>query len=176
MNILDWVLIIGLFSYVWGGWLTGLIQSIGGLIGLLLATILAPRFAGPFGEFLTPVFGNSEVIAKIVAFFLVFMIITRLVGILFILVNRAFNMIAILPGMKIMNRLGGAIFGFLEGALFLGIILQYAVRLPLGPKFTDTIDTSQLAAILMGLSAWLVGLFPQALRETEKVIDKVSSQ
>lgn len=173
MNSLDWVLAVLLLSYIWGGFMTGLIQSIGGLIGFLVAVIITPRVADSFGHFLTPLFGGNEVFAKIGAFFIIFLIISRLIALAFIFVNKAFMMIAILPGMKILNRLGGAAFGFLEGGLFLGIALHYVTRLPLGPRLTDAVNQSTLVPILLGLAVWLVPLFPKALKETTKVIDQV---
>ncbi len=170
---LDWVLIIALLSYAWGGSLTGLIQSIGGLVGLLLAVVLTPRLAGPVGDFLSVLFGGNHVLGEIFAFILLFLLITRLVALIFVFGNRAFNLVAILPGMKSLNRLGGALFGLLEGSLFLGILLQYITRLPLSSGLTSVIQDSVLAPTLMGIAVWLVALFPKALRETTRVIDKV---
>ncbi|MBI2984775.1 MAG: CvpA family protein [Candidatus Kerfeldbacteria bacterium] len=172
MSWLDWLLLLTLFSFVWGGFWTGLIQSIGGVVGLLVGVIVASHYADQFGQVLTPVFAGQEVWASIAAFFLLFLLVTRLIGLLFVLVNRIFNLVAIVPGMKLVNRLGGAAFGFLEGALFLGVMLQYAVRLPLGPRLSEAIAESSWAKMLMTVAAWLVPLFPPALKGAEKAIDR----
>lgn len=172
MTPFDWVLVVILAGFVWGGFWTGLIQSIGGVIGLFVGVILAARFAAPFGEFLTPVFGGQAIFSEIAAFGILFLLAGRLIGLAFVLVNRVFNLFAVLPGMKLLNRLAGGLFGLLEGALYLGIILQYTTRLPLGPGLTASIQDSVIAQTLMMIAAWLVALFPKALRETEKVIDR----
>src|SRR4029077_15006219 len=121
----DLLLVLTMFGYVWGGFWTGLIQSIGGLVGLFLGSIIASRNYVHFGDLMTPVFNGNHLLANIFAFILIFMIVTRLVGLSFYFVNKIFNFIAIIPGLKFLNRLGGGIFGFLEGALFIGITLQF---------------------------------------------------
>src|SRR5437762_1075274 len=131
----DLILLLSVFGYVWGGFWTGLIQAIGGLIGLFVGEILASRYYVNFGALLKPVFNNNGIIADIFAFILIFLIVTRLVGVVFYFVNKIFNFIAIIPGLKFINRLGGAVFGFLEGALFTGITLQFISRLPISTPF-----------------------------------------
>ncbi len=172
MTPFDWVLLAVLAGFAWGGFWTGLIQSVGGVVGLFVGVILASRLAGPFGDVLTPVFGGQGVLADIAAFGILFLLVGRLIGLFFVLVNRIFNLFAILPGMKFLNRLTGGLFGLLEGVLYLGILLQFTTRLPLGPGLTEAIQDSVIAPTLLMIAAWLTALFPKVLRETEKVIDR----
>lgn len=174
MANIDIVLLVILGLFMWGGFWTGLIQSVGGVIGLFVGAILASRLADPFGNVLEPVFGGQAVVADIAAFAILFLLAGRVVGLAFIVVNRAFNLFAIVPGMKLLNRLLGTFFGLLEGALYLGIIIEFAARLPLDPGWTDALEQSSLVPLLTSAAAWMTSLFPAALRETEKVIDQVA--
>ncbi len=169
----DLLLLLSVFGYVWGGFWTGLIQAIGGLVGLFVGEIIASRYYIHFGNLMTPVFKNNHLFANIFAFVLIFLIVTRLVGLLFYLVNKMFNFIAIVPGLKFLNRLGGAIFGFLEGALFVGITLQFITRLPISTPFAGTIAHSSIAKYFLDITAWLVPLFPGALKQAENAVNKV---
>lgn len=172
MSWFDLILALVLFGFIWGGFWTGLIQSIGGLVGLFLGVILAPRFAEPFAKMIAPLVNNNIVVAKVAAFLLLFLLITRLVGVVFMLVNKIFNFIAIVPGLKFLNKLGGAVFGFLEGALFIGIALQYVVHLPIATGLAGMIDKSKIAAYLLSVTAWLVPLFPQVIKQGQNALNK----
>ena len=172
MSLLDLAILLSVFSYVWGGLWTGLIQSIGGLVGLFLGGIIASRLYDNFGTLVKPVFNGNEIIASIFAFVLIFLIVTRLVGVAFFLVNKIFNFFAVVPGLKMLNRLGGALFGFLEGGLFIGMTLQFISRLPISDKFAQAIADSQFATYFLGLTAWLIPLFPKILKDATNAVNR----
>ena len=169
----DLLIVLSVFGYVWGGFWTGLIQSIGGLVGLFVGEILASRYYEHFSNLVAPVFNGNQILAKVFAFILIFLLVSRLVGVAFYFVNKIFNFIAIVPGLKFINRLGGAVFGFLEGALFIGITLQFIARLPISTPFATTIANSSIAPYFLNVTAWLVPLFPGALKEAENAVNKV---
>lgn len=169
----DLLLVITMFGYVWGGFWTGLIQSIGGVVGLFLGSIIASRNYVHFGDLMTPVFNNNHLLANVFAFIFIFLIVSRLVGLAFFLVNKIFHFIAIVPGLKFLNRLGGALFGFLEGALFIGITLQFISRLPIATPFATTLADSKLSHYFLSITTWLVPLFPVALKQATNAVNKV---
>ncbi len=163
----DILLLISAFGFVWGGFWTGLIQAIGGVIGLFLGQIIASRYYERFADTVAPVFGGNAVAGKIFAFILLFLLVTRLVGVAFWLVNKVFHMFAIVPGMKLINRLGGAIFGFIEASLFIGISLQFLTRLPISGGLASTVKDSQIATYFLNITGWLVPLFPQVIKQAQ---------
>lgn len=167
----DLLLLASVFGYVWGGFWTGLIQSIGGLVGLFLGEIIASRYYVHFSSAVAPVFNANQILAKVFAFILIFMIVSQLVGLAFTVVNRIFKFIAIVPGLKLLNHLGGAIFGFLQGALFVGITLQFISRLPISTPFAGTIAQSNVAPYFLHLTSWLVPLFPGALQDATNAVN-----
>lgn len=172
LSWLDLILLISLASFVFGGLRTGLIQATGGVVGLFVGEVVASRMYLQFAETIGPIFNNNLIWSKVVAFILLFLLVARLVGVAFWLVDKMFHFIAIFPGMKAINALGGAAVGFVEGALFLGIAMQFIVRLPISFSLAEKIHASQLAAYLLAITGWLVPLFPQALKQTESIVNR----
>lgn len=173
MSWFDILLLISAFGFVWGGFWSGLIQSIGGVIGLFVGQFIASRYYDDFSEIIAPVFAGNAIASKVFAFVLIFLLITRLVGVLFYVVNKIFHLFAIVPGMKLVNRLGGAIFGLIEASLFIGISLQFLTRLPISAGFADTINDSVVAGYFLSVSAWLVPLFPQIIKQAQDATKSV---
>ena len=172
MSWFDILILVIAGGYVWGGFWAGLIQSIGGVIGLFLGVIIASRTYESVGNFINPVFGGHEITGYIFAFLLVFMLVTRLVGLAFYFINKMFKFIAIVPGLKLLNNIGGAIFGFIEGALFIGLTLQFISHLPISNNFAELIANSALAGYCLTVAVWLVPLFPGVLKSAENMVDK----
>lgn len=172
MSWLDVTLLLALFSYVWGGFRAGLISSIGGIIGLIIGATIASRQYEAFAPAVDPIVGGNDLVAKVVAFIAIFFIVTRIVAILVWFINKLFNLVAIVPGLKLLNRVGGAIFGFLEGAIFLGLILQFVNRLSIPDAWAKSMNESFMVPFLLGIAGWLVPFLPKALKETQGAIDK----
>ncbi len=171
MSWLDLILILALFSYVWGGFTAGLISSIGGVFGLIIGSFVASRWYEGLAPAVQPIVGGNELVGKVAAFIVIFFLATRAVAIIVWFVNKLFNIIAIVPGLKMVNRFGGAIFGFLEGAIFLGLILQFVNRLPIPEGWATSLHHSFMVPFLLGISAWLVPFLPKALKESQKALD-----
>lgn len=172
-NFFDIVILATAFGFVWGGWWTGLIQSIGGIVGLFVGEIVAGKYYDKFAGTVAPVFAGNQIASKVFAFLLLFLLVTRLVGALFWLVNKVFNLFAIVPGMKMMNRIGGAFIGFIEAALFIGISLQFLVRLPISNSFATFIDHSAFAKYALDITGWLVPLLPKVLKDSQNALNSV---
>jgi len=163
----DILLLVSAFGFVWGGFWSGLIQSIGGVIGLFVGQFIASRYYEHFSGTVAPVFAGNTIASKVFAFVLIFLLVTRLIGLAFFFVNKIFHLFAIVPGMKMMNRLGGALFGIIEASLFIGISLQFMTRLPISVSFAQTVQDSVIAGYFLGVSAWLVPLFPKIIKQAE---------
>lgn len=173
MTWLDIGLLLALLSYVGGGFGAGLIQSVGGLIGLILGSAIASRQYEAWAPGFASLIGGNELLAKVLAFATILFIITRIVAILVWFLNKIFNFVAIIPGLKLFNRLGGAIFGFLEGAIFLGLTLQLANRLPVPDAWARQLQDSFMVPFLLQVSGWLVPFLPKVLKETQPAVDRL---
>lgn len=166
-NFLDIILLAVAFGFVWGGWWSGFIQSIGGIVGIFLGEILAGRYYATFAHTVSPVFAGNEIVSNVFAFVLIFLLVSKIVGAIFWLVNKMFNIIAIVPGMKFANRVIGAALGFVEASLFIGISLQFLVRLPISTSFADFVHRSMIAGYALALTGWLVPLLPGVIKSAQ---------
>lgn len=162
MTILDWALIIILLIYILSGLISGLIYKLGSLIGTILAIVLAGRYYDDLARLL----GDSTLV-KVLAFIIIFIVVSQLLGLLFKLINKVFNLVAILPFLKSINRLGGAILGLVEGALTLGIIIYFVARIL--PE-SQALLNSDVSKFLIKIGNWVAPLLPEVVRKFQSLI------
>jgi len=122
MNWLDVVIIIVVVVAAVLGLRTGLIKTVLSLAGLIVGVILAGRYYVPFSELLT--FIPSATIAKIAAFAIILIGVLIIASVLARLLKWAVSLVLL----DWVNRLGGAIFGLVLGAIFCGALLAIWVK------------------------------------------------
>jgi len=160
MSLFDLILFIILFGFVWFGFWYGLIHSLGGIISLLLGTIFASRLCESLGRLITPLLAGHQNLAVIISFILIFGLVRLIVSFIFKILDRFFH----LPVLGLMNKIFGGIFGFLEGALFLGLILYFSTKFPLGEKWLGTLSNSFFSSSLIRFGKILLPLVPEAIK------------
>jgi len=151
MNWLDIALLIIIIIPTLIGLKFGIIKIVISLIGLILGVVLAGRYYGPLAEMLT--FISNSGIANVVAFAIIFIGVIVIASILASLIKWVIS--AILLGW--VNRLGGAFFGFVMGAMFCGAILTIWVKF-LGTS--NAIIESSIAGILLDGFPIVLALLP----------------
>ena len=78
---------------------------------------------------------------------------------------------AIIPGTKFIDNILGAVFGFAEGAIFLGLILMVISKYALITSFFgDQITNSKVAPFLVMISAVTSPLLSRALLALKSLI------
>lgn len=169
MNTLDLLLLIIISILGLMGFFLGFIHSVGSLLGMLLASFLAGRYFQVVGGWLSA-FMDHETWAMVLGFLLLFIIISKITGILFSLVNIVFHIISFLPFLKTLNRLLGAALGCAEGILFASILLYILARYPLHESLTNLLLTSRLAPSLISIASLLAPLLPDMVNKLESVI------
>ncbi|MFH1098678.1 MAG: CvpA family protein, partial [Candidatus Uhrbacteria bacterium] len=142
------------------------------LVGVVVGAFIAGRLFDPAAQTLAWAFGGNVNLARVVLFLLIFAIVNRLVGFVFYLIERAFKIIAILPFLSSINRLGGAVLGFLEGIIVLGAALYLTTKFPLGAGFTAALAQSKVAPYLLGAAGVVVPLLPDLVKKLEGVLPK----
>ncbi|MDO8636712.1 MAG: CvpA family protein, partial [Dehalococcoidia bacterium] len=144
MDWLDIVIIALLFFSVIMGLKQGLISSLLSMAGFVLGLALAARYYSVLAGKLS--FIPQETIAKVTAFLLILFAVSLAAGLLAWIAKSAVH--AVMLGW--LDHLGGAVFGFISGAYFLGGILAVVVRFSvLGLE--RTINSSALAQVLLSL-------------------------
>lgn len=152
MNWLDIVIIVLIAIPTLIGLRTGVIKSVLSLAGVIIGIILAGRYYATLSERLT--FIPQDNLARIAAFALILIGATIVAGILATLVKWIVS--AVMLGW--VNHLGGAIFGFVLGAIFCSALLAIWV------KFLGTggpIAESGLATVLLDRFPMVLALLPE---------------
>lgn len=170
LTILDLILLLIIFLFVAFGFAMGLIQAVGALVGVVIGSWLAGVYYEPVGAWLEPILLGHGMTARIVAFILIFTIVNRLAGLAFWFINKIFRLITLIPFTKSINRLLGALLGFLEGTLVLGLILYFVSRFEVSEWFSGILAGSKVAAWLIEMANILTPLLPDLLTQLKSVI------
>jgi Colicin V production protein len=114
--------------------------------------------------------GGNDNLAHIIAFFLIFGLVGRLIGVAFWIVGKVLGIFSFIPFMKAFDRLLGAAVGLLEGTMALGLLLYFAGRFPVTVGFGEALAASQFAPQFLAIGAVLAPLLPLAIRALKSVI------
>jgi len=172
MLIIDYILLIILgYATLWG-FRKGLIRAVGGIVGMIGAVILASRFFQPVADKFGPIVGfeNSMNLARMVSFVVLLIGINYAVSILVALVEKAYSSIAVLPFMKIGNRLLGAALGLIQSSVMVGLVLYFAARFPFGSIVESFFEGSKVAPIVLEIAGVIQPLLPDAIKQIESLI------
>jgi len=116
VDILIWVILLG---FAVKGFMKGLVREVCSMLGLIVGCWAAFRYYPAVAGVLRPFIHLPNSIAAVISFILIFITIGLLFYFLGHLLTVVFK-IALLGGI---NRIGGVLFGFLQGALLLCILL-----------------------------------------------------
>lgn len=151
MNWLDIIILVVVAAATFYCLKIGIIKAVLTLAGMLGGVILAGRFYGQLAGQLT--FVQQEALAKIVAFGIIMVGVAIVAGIL----ARLLGWFASVIMLGWVNHLGGAVLGFIMGALFCGALLA------IWGRFFDVsglIGQSGLAGILLDRFPAVLALLP----------------
>lgn len=171
MTILDIILLLALAGFVFYGLFFGLIKTVGSLVGVVVGAFGASHLYLYFFDLIQDLFFGLDNLGKVICFIILFSIINRLVAFGFSILDKTFRVFSIIPFLKTINRLGGAVLGFIEGGLVLGLLLYVVSKYTfVGTFFGDVLAESQLAPFLLNFVKIIIPLFPEVLKELKSVI------
>lgn len=148
MPIFDVILFVILTIFTVWGFFFGFIQSFGSFMGLILGVFVANKYYLILTDWLgfIPV---SEIVIKIIAFFAILILISKLTGLVFYFIDKFFHLISIIPFLKTINRVSGGILGFIEGFLIIGAFLYVVNNYSISILPADMLSGSKLTPILL---------------------------
>ena len=162
MSFLDIALVIIIVAAVLQGFRSGFIFKIGSLAGNILGLYLA----GKFYDVLSRRYLSSLPVGQLVVFGVIQFATAFVLGLAFRVLSKIFNLIAIIPGLKLINKTGGAVVGFVEVILVLGVLIFVADKLSgVSPFLTDALTQSRFVPILRTLGSYFAGMLPASLLE-----------
>ena len=171
MPLFDIVLIGIIVGFTLFGFWFGFIHTLGSLVGTLLATYLASRWYEAAANWLMNITGWTGNFPKVLMFIILFLIINRLVGLLFFLVDRSLSIITKMPFINSLNKLIGGVFGFIEGLVVLGITIYFINKFPLGPGFMTALANSKVAPYCVHASSVLLPFVPEAIKQLKAALN-----
>ncbi|HKJ04653.1 MAG TPA: CvpA family protein [Geopsychrobacteraceae bacterium] len=119
MNLVDIVILVILSIFLLKGVFRGLLKEVCSLLGLVCGGLLAFYLYLPLAQWIMGMFNWPSQLCVTLAFLMIFVSTLVVFGAIGYVLNR-FLKLALLEGL---NRLTGAIFGFLQGVLLLALIL-----------------------------------------------------
>lgn len=163
MNTLDVILIIIIFSFIIFGIRMGIVHMFGAVVGTIAGVIVGGLFYNLLASYIGFIFLGNVNLARVVCFAIIFLLTDRLIGFIFSLIAKSSNLIARLPFLNAINRLGGAIFGLVEANLWLGIILFVLTKYSISSGFDQLLATSSFVGPLISFVSFLIPLLPREL-------------
>jgi len=171
MSYFDIGLIVITLIFVANGLRKGLIRLLGQVVGLIIASYVASHFYLTFYEWGKDMVSFSEGTEKFLAFIILFILVTSVIGIVFVAIEKIFDLISIIPFTKTINRLLGGALGLLEGSLALGLILFVAARYAwVGGLFGSQLVNSKVAPWLINVANIVMPFLPEALKALKSII------
>jgi len=151
MNILDIIILVMIAVATFMGLRKGIIKTALSLAGLIVGVILAGRFYTTLAERLT--FIQQESIAQAAAFAIIIIVVLIIAGVL----AAVLKWITDVTMLGWVNHLGGAVMGFIMGAISWGALLTLWVNFMTPPEI---VRDSNLAGLLLDRFPMVLALLP----------------
>ncbi len=143
MLITNLLLLALLLGFIGMGLKDGFIHSLGRLVGAIVGFLAAREWSLALAKPLSLFLPNGW--ARLIAFLVIFFLITQLVGIGFKLIDGFYRILSVLPFLKSINSLLGALLGGLEGVILVGGALYLVTTFQLLPWLSERLQGSMVA-------------------------------
>lgn len=159
MSLFDLALVILISGFAFFGLFFGFIHTLGSALGTLLGIWIAATY---HQEALSAVhLSKTGVTGKIVSFIVLFLLTSRLLGLVFWLLEKLFGFVRFIPFIKTLNRLLGTLLGFLEGVVVVSVFLHVIkIYVPNNLVINDWITHSAVAPYLLNFIQTIQNIFP----------------
>jgi len=147
--MIDFVLGLALAAMLVRGWMRGFVREALDLVGLVMGLWLAFRLSAPFGDFLTDSFGVSPEVGRVGGGIVLFVLFGALLSIAAHYLSKVMN----LPGLSMVNRVGGAAVAIGWGVLIVLVVVSLISVLPVPASWRDQLDESNVVALIAGEDA-----------------------
>ncbi len=166
MAILDIALLAIVGGFVLGGIWLGFIHTLGSLVGVAAGAYVASQYYQPIADWGGFIWGEGN-IGKAVTFLLVLTLVSRLIGLGFYLLDRAFEFISVIPFLKSINRLAGGLLGLLEGGLVVGLLIYFLAIYPINDWLAQQLAVSQVASWLVEMAQVIMPFVPEVINKVQ---------
>lgn len=160
----DLVMIVAIVLFVITGIRLGLVHTVGSLVGIVAGAFVATHYGAAISAWSARALNfDLQQLGKWVMFLIIFLVVSRLVGFGIWMLEKSFGIFLRMPFLNSLNRMLGGVLGFFEGALVVGIAVQYAKYLPV-PELGAALAASKLSSYFVGVAHVLWPLIPEAIK------------
>lgn len=164
----DIIILLIIIGFVWKGVKLGFIESLGGIVGVIIGLLAAGRWWQVAASSLEPLLGNNQWLSMIIGWALIFVLVNRLVALIFWIIDKIFHVVAIIPFLKSINSLLGGLLGLVEGFLLVGSIISIILLTPFNNSFTEKINVSKFNRIFSFVNVFAQKLTPDSVKNWQK--------
>ncbi len=143
----------------------GFVHTLGNLLGAIIGIAISSRLTGLTADSIGFIFGGGSG-ANVVIFIIIFLLVSRMIALVFWILEKFTNVFKWIPFAKSMDRLLGAFLGFVEGVIMVGVIVYYAVQVLPNEALRFALENSAFAHYLLETMTLLQLFFPPELRIT----------
>ncbi len=147
--MIDFVLGIALAGMLVRGWARGFVRESLDLVSLIVGIWIAFRLSAPFGDFLTDSFGVAPELARIGGGIALFVLFGASLSVAAHYLSKVMN----LPGLSMVNRVGGAVVAVGWGVLIVLVVISIVRVLPIPESWREEIDDSNIVDAITGEDA-----------------------
>lgn len=167
--MLDFILGLFLAALLIRGWVRGLVREALDLVGLIAGIFIAFRLSGPLGDFLVDTFGVSPEVGTIGGGILLFV----LFGVSLSIGAHYLTKVMTLPGLNLVNRVGGSVVATVWAVALLLVIINLARVMPLPDGLHDAVEESTVVEVIAGRDAVPQSLFVEI--GSDQVLESLAS-
>ena len=176
INLLDIIILVPLALFAWNGYKKGLIIEVASLAALVLGLYMAFFFSDFAAEMLNDLFDLDQKYVAVFAFLMTFIVVLFLV----LTLGKALEKVVKILLLGLLDKLAGAVFGILKGALLLSILIFVINYFNFGDYlFKEEIRSKSIfyepvESIAPALYSWLdSNNFTFEIPDKEELMDKV---
>lgn len=141
MTIVDILIWVVLLAFMAKGFTKGLVREVCALLGLVAGAWAAFKYYPSLAEAIRPLIRLPHLASIVISFVLIYVVL----GLLFYLFGHLLTVVLKIMLLGGVNRIGGIIFGGLEGAFLLCIVLALAMSKPIPDKVKAQLQRSHTA-------------------------------
>jgi len=156
MLLVDIIVALAVLGAVGAGIKDGFVQTIGRLVGAVIGFVVARSWSLGLSGVLAIFMPIGT--ARLISFILIFVLITRLVGFAFKLVDGIFKILSVIPFLKSINSILGAIAGLAEGIILIGGVVFVIKTYLLEPHLVAWVTSSVVAQWIEKVFKILLGV------------------
>jgi uncharacterized membrane protein required for colicin V production len=108
--------------------------------------------------------------SRVLAFIVIFLVVGKIVSLIFKLLDRLFKILSIIPFTKTLNRLAGLVLGAIEALLILSVLIFLLSRYSLDPRIDEALKQSKFAPVIVKFIFPLWPLLPEMIKKIKAII------